>query len=387
MVVINEWEWGRRGRLLQREADHSRARPIHGPSARRVAWTDGGPCGRIEPDRKQVLLRRVVHFQGEKCSRKGRHREGGGLPKTAQPGKLKYMSRFIFAALGSLSLACAAAAQQVPGRDLLEFPVGVLAEAPPLSSQMTGGLWNPATAALRNPRRAAFGFASLSSPQDLGVRVNLLAGAYNVRPNLTAIASITSASVSDILRTETNPQSIGAEIDYGTTMFSAGLATAQKSFSFGVNARYRKGTSDDERNSAFYTDAGFVVNDIAGVPIRIAASTFLFAPWNESHEATYFAAADAPVVRRDSTLAVRVGGSVSNTESRGHENYVFATGSYRVIDLNAGVAHSYLFGNTTNRWRLGCGLRYASYTVAVGREDGAAGFGANYQFLLKRVIR
>src|SRR5262249_27588887 len=158
-------------------------------------------------------------------------------------------------------------------------------------------------------------------------------------------------------------------------------------FSFGVNARYRKGTSDEERNSAFYTDVGFVVNDIAGVPIRIAASTFLFAPWNASREATYFAAADAPLARRDSTLAVRVAGSVSNTESRGHENYVFATGSYRFIDVSAGVAHSFLFGNTSDRWRLGCGLRYASYTVAVGREDGAAGFGANYQFLLKRVIR
>jgi hypothetical protein len=373
--------------LVQREADQGTRCRVTGPSARRVAWTDGGPFGRIEPGKKQVLLRRVVHFQREKCSPNGRDPEVGGLPKTVRPDKLKYMSRFIFAALGSLSLACAAAAQQVPGRDLLEFPVGVLAEAPVLSSQMTGGLWNPATAALRNPRRAAFGFASLSSPQDLGVRVNLLGGAYNVRPNVTAIASITSGSVSDILRTETNPQSIGPEIDYGTTMFSAGLATAQKSFSFGVNARYRKGTSDDERKSAFYTDAGFVVNDIVGVPIRVAASTFLFGPWSSSHEATYAAAADAPVVRRDSTIAVRVGGEVAHTEGRGRENYVFASGFYRVIDLSAGVAHSYLFGNTSNRWRLGLGLRYASYTVAVGREDAAAGFGANYQFLLKRVIR
>jgi len=56
------------------------------------------------------------------------------------------MSRFIFAALGSIVLAGPVAAQQVPGRDLFEFPIGLLAEPAALSAQMTGGLWNPASA-------------------------------------------------------------------------------------------------------------------------------------------------------------------------------------------------------------------------------------------------
>jgi hypothetical protein len=43
------------------------------------------------------------------------------------------MSRFIFAALASFTLAAAATAQRVPGRDLLEFPIGLIADAPPLS--------------------------------------------------------------------------------------------------------------------------------------------------------------------------------------------------------------------------------------------------------------
>ena len=77
------------------------------------------------------------------------------LTSTLRLGNLKYMSRFIFATLGSLVLTAAAAAQQVPGRDLFEFPLGLLAEAPALSMQMTGGLWNPATASLRAPGRAA----------------------------------------------------------------------------------------------------------------------------------------------------------------------------------------------------------------------------------------
>ena len=45
------------------------------------------------------------------------------------------------------------------------------------------------------------------------------------------------------------------------------------------------------------------------------------------------------------------------------------------------------FGNTSNRWRLGFGLRRAGYTVAIGRENGAAGLGASYQFLLTRAVK
>ena len=43
---------------------------------------------------------------------------------------------------------CKSAAQRVGGRDLLAFPLGLVAEPAPLSMQMAGGLWNPATSAL-----------------------------------------------------------------------------------------------------------------------------------------------------------------------------------------------------------------------------------------------
>jgi hypothetical protein len=46
-----------------------------------------------------------------------------------------------------------------------------------------------------------------------------------------------------------------------------------------------------------------------------------------------------------------------------------------------------VFGNRDKRWRLGVGVRYAGYTAAIGREDGAAGIGGSYQFLLTRVIK
>src|SRR3954469_13171834 len=98
------------------------------------------------------------------------------------------MSRFIFAAIASLVLSSSVAAQsrQVPGRELLEFPLGLLAEAAPLSMQMTGGLWNPATVSLTGPKRAAFGVAGLTTPQEQGVQLELLGGAYRVRPKVTA---------------------------------------------------------------------------------------------------------------------------------------------------------------------------------------------------------
>jgi hypothetical protein len=308
------------------------------------------------------------------------------LTSTLRVGNLKYMSRFIFAALGSLVVTATAAAQQVPGRDLFEFPLGLLAEAPALSMQMTGGLWNPATASLRAPRRAAFGFAALTTPQEQGVRLDMVGGALNVRPDLTASLSIVNAGVTDILRTDTDPQSLGGEIPYGTTLLSAGLAASRRNVSLGAALRYRWGTSDSDRSGALATDAGVVIDGFGVVPVRVALSTFLFTP-NHRDDASYLAAADIPVVVRDSTFSLRTGYSVNRTENRGREDYIFGTSRYRQLDLSAGLLRSDAFGNTSRSWRLGCGLHYAGYTLAIGREDGAAGIGASYQFLFTRVMK
>ena len=313
--------------------------------------------------------------------------EDGSLSQVLQLGNVKCMSRFIFAAIGSCCLASAAAAQQVPGRDLLEFPVGVLAEAAPLSTLMTGGLWNPATASLPGDRRAALGFAGLTSPQEQGVRLNLLAGAYRIRRDINASLTLVSASVSDIIRTDTDPQSHGGEIQYGTTMLSLGAAGVRSGVTLGLAARYRRGNSDSDQSGTFAIDAGVVVDSIKRIPLRLAASTFLFTPVSRDREATYAAAVDYAVYRKDSTIAVRLGQAISKTEARGREDYTFLTTKYRLVDFSTGWSRSLAFGNTSNRWRVGLGLRYAAYTVAIGREDGAAGIGASYQFLLKRVIK
>jgi hypothetical protein len=325
-------------------------------------------------------------FPIKKCSQNQPRSEGARLPKVVQLDNVKYMSRLIFAALGCLIMARAVAAQHVPGRDLLEFPLGLLAEAAPLSTQMAGGFWNPASGALTT-RRAAFGLAGLTTPQDQGVRLDLLGGAVRMPRGYTAVFSLASASVSDILRTETDPQSKGGEIPYSTTVISAGVARATSVATFGLSARYRRGTSDAERAGAFGLDGGVVVDRLWRVPVRVALSTFLFTPSSDFREATYSAAADIPVYQRDSSLAFRLGQAVSRTEGRGRDHYSFATARYGQLGLSSGVLRSFAYGNSTNRWRLGCGLDYAAYTIAIAREDGAAGLGASYQFLFKRVIR
>jgi len=308
------------------------------------------------------------------------------LTAPQRAGNVNYMSRFIFAAASWLLLAGTAAAQGVPGRDLLDFPLGLLAEAPALSRQMTGGFWNPAASVINGPSRGAIGFAGLTTPQDQGVSLETFSGSYVFRPQWTASLSFAQASVSDILRTDTDPQSHGNEIPYSTTVASAVVSAARGPANVGLAARYRWGTVDADHARSLSVDAGAIVDRILGTPLRLAASTFLFSPWAKDNEATYFAAADIPVLRRDSTLLVRAGYSVSHSNDRGHDEYAFGTARYRQFDASVGVSQAIIFGNRNERWRLGLGLHYAGYNIAIGREDGAAGFPPSYQFLLTRVL-
>lgn len=301
--------------------------------------------------------------------------------------KLKYMSRFTFAALASFVLTGAAAAQQVPGRDLLEFPLGLLAEAPALSARMAGGLWNPATSVLGPPGRGSIGFAALTTPTEQGVDLTMLGSTYQARPGLTMSLSYAQASVRDIFRTTTDPQTFGSDIPYQTSLLSLGAASVHGPVAFGVAARLRSARFDDERSSVGSLDAGVVVDRVASTPLRIAASTFLFSPARSREPATYEAAVDAPVLTRDSTLNVRAGYSFSHTEGLGRDDYLFGTTAYRELDASAGIAQSTVFGHTSRRLRLGVGLRYAGYGVSFGREDGAGGISASYQVLITRVFR
>jgi hypothetical protein len=300
---------------------------------------------------------------------------------------LKYMSRFTFAALASIVLTSAAAAQQVPGRDLLEFPIGLLAEAPTLSSRMPGGLWNPAATSLSADSRASIGFAGLMTPSDQGVSISMVAGEIRVRRGLIASVSFAQASVQDIFRTNTDPVTTFGEVPYSTTLVSLGAAAARGNLSLGATGRFRNARVDADRAGVFSIDAGAVLDRFAGSAIRLAASTFLLSPSRSRESAMYSFAVDMPVLQRDTTFILRGGYSASQTEHRGHEDYGFATAAYRQLDASAGVTRDNAYGHVTHRLRLGIGLRYAGYNVAFGREDGAAGIRASYQVILTRTIQ
>jgi len=304
---------------------------------------------------------------------------------SALTANLKFMSRFIFAALGVLWVR-GAAAQQVPARDLLDFPLGLSAEAAGLSSRMPAALWNPAATALPRDFRGEFGFAGLATPQDQGVQLEMIGGSYRIRRITTALSYV-QAGVNDIIRTESDPMSRPGEISYGTTMISAGAAGTWGDVSLGAAARYRRGTLDAGNNTALSIDGGLIVNRIAGTPVRASVSTFLFSPWHNSEATTYLFAADAPVIRRDSTLQLLAGYSWAQTESRGHDQYISANVTYTRFEAGLGILQSTYFGETARRVRLGLGLHYADYKLSLAREEGAGGFGASYQFVFTRSVK
>lgn len=305
--------------------------------------------------------------------------------------KLKCMSRLAFAAFASVIVSTSAAAQKVPARDLLEFPLGLMADAPSLSNHMPASLWNPASRAMTPASRGVIGVAGLTTPQAQGVQLDMIAAEYRVRPSVSFGLSFAQASVSDILRTAGDPLSLGGEIPYGTNIVSAGVAATDRpskfgTWSAGVAARYRWATVDDSRGGAVSTDAGVIVDRLFGTPVRGAASTFLFSPNRSLDATTYMLAVDAPVLRRDSTATVRLGYSLSQTPSHGRDDYWFTSVDRRWLNVSGGLDWSTAFGDRARRLRLGIGLRYSTYVVAFAREEGSAGLGANYQFLVTRTF-
>jgi hypothetical protein len=308
------------------------------------------------------------------------------LTTASATGNVKYMPRFIFAALASVAIAHSAGAQRVPGRDLLEFPLGLLAEAPGLSRIMTAGLWNPANVALRPGDRVEVGIAALVTSSDQAVQSKLVGADYRVRHDLTASLSVMQASVSDIFKTETDPQTL-AEIPYGTTLLSAGVAAHRGLHSVGFATRYRWGTIDTEQRGALSVDGGLLLDHPFDIPVRLAASTFLFTPKRGEEGPTYILAGDIPVAGNDSSWKTRAGYSFTQAAERGSESYSFLTVRYRQLDASTGIAQGTAFGNVNTRLRIGLGLRYARYTVAVAREAGVVGIGGTYQFLLTSAYR
>lgn len=303
-----------------------------------------------------------------------------------RPRNVKYMWRLIFAiTLGSS--APVAAAQDVPGRDLLDFPIGALAEPVTMARLAGDGLHNPATIVLPERARLRFSAVALTTPADQGVGAQLLAAAGRIPGDLTVGLSIARAEVDEILRTQSDPQTIGQEVAYSTTLMSASVAQRRNGFSLGISARYRLGQADRLSRGAFLLDGGIVAHRLFGRDLNAGFSSFLWRPGDADRERTALsAAADAKVAGPDSVRQARLGYAITVLAAQETEHYGYAAGRYGRWEGRVGVARQQVYDVHDWRLRLGLGLRYARYVIGIAREENGAGLPPYYQFALSAIV-
>ena len=304
-------------------------------------------------------------------------------------GNLNFMRHIVFGGLALLTLVHSiAGAQGVPGRDLLELPIATVAEAPVLARLAGDGQWNPAAIFLRNGARLRLTGASLEGPSDQGVTAQLVAAAYALRPRTTVGLAVFRASVSDLVETEDDPQSIGGEIPYTSVLASGTVARrTNEHVTLGVSVRYRYGELGGDRSAAVGVDGGLVADRLTWRDARVAASTFLWRPANGAAERTRFSAGgDLRLAGPDSLHELRGGYASAFTERMSREHYVFAAGRYGSFEGRTGALRLSAYGNADWRFRVGIGLHRGRYVVAVAREETGAGLRATYAFTLTSTL-
>jgi hypothetical protein len=294
-----------------------------------------------------------------------------------------------FAAAAAFVLAGPSEAQRVPGRDLLHYPLGTLAEAPSLALDTGDGFQNPAAVRLPDGARIRGTVVALNTGTDRGIGAQLASVSVGLPDRVAIGFSAVHASINGIGHTIDDPQPIGRDIPYSTLVLS--LSGARRSLNHvtsGVAVRYRTGEVDGVRRSTFGLDGGLIAERILGYDARVGVSSFLWGPGtDDGKDATFNAAADAKILGPDSTHQARVGYSFSGGDGASSGHYVFASGRFARWIGRVGIARTEAFGNTDTALRLALGLRYARYTVGLSREESAGGFDPTYQFVLSGVFR
>ncbi|MGH7663490.1 MAG: hypothetical protein ACRENI_04220 [Gemmatimonadaceae bacterium] len=294
----------------------------------------------------------------------------------------------MFPWLASAIFAPLLGAQQVPGRDLLDFPVGTTGEPPPLARLSGVGIWNPAAIVLPSDARGRVSAAALQTPADQGVTLQLLAVAARLPADRTLALSVVRAWVDGLVRTNLDPQSVGPEIAYNTTVVSAALAQRRDNLAAGVAARYRFGEADGNREGVFGLDGGVQIEHLFPMDLAIGVSSFLWRPGDEgSDQWTLAAATDVRVFGPDSLHQLRGGYAFSATGQSADQHSAYASGRYMHWEGRIGLSRYAVHGMHDWRTHLGVALRYSRYTVGVAREENGAGLAPIYQFTLVMLIK
>jgi hypothetical protein len=289
-----------------------------------------------------------------------------------------------FCAWCALVVPIAAEGQGIPGRDLLEFPLGSLAEGAALSTATGDGFRNPAALALGPAMRARFTVSSLTTGPDQAVAGQIAAVAYRLPRDLTVGLSMARAAVSGIVRTGDDPQPLGEDVPYGTLVLSAqGARAVTRHVTAGVALRYLQGELDRARRDGVGVDAGVVAGDLLGIDGRAAVATFLWCPGGSAgDEPALTGAVDARVLGGDSLRQVRAGYAYSHTARLSREHYVSLSGRAGPLEGRLGVARTYAASRGVTRPRLAIGLHHARYVVSVAREESPYGLSPVYHFTL-----
>jgi hypothetical protein len=292
------------------------------------------------------------------------------------------MRRFIFAALLHVGAQGAAHAQGVPARDLLDLPLGTMAEPVALAGTVGDGLWNPATLALAAGTRARIGVAALTTSAAQGVSAQTLSAAVAVRGHTTIGVGLARASLRDIQRTGTDPQTLG-EIGYNTMVASATAARTWRWVTAGAALRYRTGELDMRRSATLGADAGVVGRLPLPNDVRVALSSYLWHVGADRADRPAVAAAtDLRLGGTTELRELRAGYSLVATRGLGRDDYVHLSGRSGRFMLRGGVLRATAFDVVTWGSRLGVGLQHARYVVGFSREERDTGLPPSYQFTL-----
>ena len=277
---------------------------------------------------------------------------------------------------------------EIPGRELLRFPVGLVAEPAALPGMFNGGFWNPAAALLPAGATWRLSAGAMSTPSDVSVKAD--AGAITGLWRGSSITlSVVRASVTGLVRTDSDPLAVAYDLPYSTTVTSFGVARALRpNVAWGVAARFRAGRIDFDRGGAVSFDGGIVADHLTRLDARFGASTFLASPWsNGTEHSSFIASADARIAQVDSTRFVRAGISSLTTQGGDAEQFVFASARYLAWEIRGGPVRTSVYGAENYRARLAIGVHYRGYAVGVAREGSPGGLGPSYQFVLSSVLR
>ncbi|MBY0489103.1 MAG: hypothetical protein K2R93_04625 [Gemmatimonadaceae bacterium] len=298
------------------------------------------------------------------------------------------MRRMLICGLVACAWAGGLRAQAVPARDLWEFPLGAVYEPAALAVEPGVGLWNPATMALKGGERFRLGVVSLSAGSDQGVDGQLFGASYRRPSGVTLGLSVARANVAGLLRTDSDPQTIG-DIPYNSTLVSVGAAReVVPHLTAGVAVRYRSGHADVDKGRAVAADLGVVADDLPWNHARVAVSSFLWRPGREIQDRpALLVAADARVLGPSAQRETRLGYSYNGVNRGAREQGPYVSGRFDRLEARAGWFQTAAGARSVSRIRSGLSFHYGRYVVGLAREEGAAGLGPVYQFSLSSIFQ